>query len=129
MLATATGNYDVTNVTWNENKYYVVTLSVYLEPSMYLRRRQWLRQIVVMCHIACWLCSGAVLKFDQLYHSSFFKPSLDLFPGKCTYAKVIDLPNMVMWSIGLQIDIASPPPNQPVSATALVFYDYLLLAR
>jgi len=31
-----------------------------------------------------------------------------LFPRKCTYAKVIDLRNMVLWSIGLQIDIASP---------------------
>jgi len=37
-----------------------------------------------------------------------FKPSLDLFPRKCTYAKVIDLRNMVLWRIGLQIDIASP---------------------
>jgi len=44
MLATATGNYDVTNVTYNESKYYVVTWTFYLESSMYLRRRQWLRQ-------------------------------------------------------------------------------------
>jgi len=65
--------------------------------------------LYVMCHIACWFRSGAVLKFDQFYHSSFFEPSLDLFPRKCMYAKVIDLPNMVMWSIGLQIDVASPP--------------------
>jgi len=28
------------------------------------------------------------------------KPSLDLFPRKCTYAKVIDLRNMVLWNIG-----------------------------
>jgi len=27
------------------------------------------------------------------------KPSLDLFPRKCTYAKVIDLRIMVLWSI------------------------------
>jgi len=47
-----------------------------------------------MCHIACWFRSGAVLKFDQFYHSS-----LDLFPRKCTYAKVIGLRNMVLWSI------------------------------
>ena len=47
MPATATGNCDVTNVTYNENKYYVVTWTVYLESSMHLRRRQWLRQIVV----------------------------------------------------------------------------------
>ena len=71
MLATATGDCDVTNVTHNENKYYVVTWTVYLESSMYLRRRQWLRQIAVMCHIACWFCSGAVLKFDQ-----FLSPKL-----------------------------------------------------
>jgi len=40
MLATATGNCDVTNVTYNENKYYVVTWIVYLESFMYLRQRQ-----------------------------------------------------------------------------------------
>jgi len=40
--------------------------------STYLRRRQRLRQIVVMCHIACWFSSGSVLKFDQFCHSSFF---------------------------------------------------------
>ena len=39
MLATATGNCAVTNVTYNENKYYVVTWTFYLESSMYLRRR------------------------------------------------------------------------------------------
>ena len=72
MLATATGNCDVTNVTYNENKYYAVAWSVYLESSMYPRRCQWLRHMVVVCHIACWFRSGAVLKFDQLYHSSFF---------------------------------------------------------
>ena len=47
MLAATTGDYDVTNVTYSENKYYVVTWTVYLESSMHLRRRQWLRQIVV----------------------------------------------------------------------------------
>ena len=51
MLATATGNCDVTNVTYNENKYYVVTWIVYLESFMYLRQRQWLRHMVVVCHI------------------------------------------------------------------------------
>jgi len=72
MLAAATCNCVVTNVTYNENKCDVVTWTVYLESSMYLRRR-WLRhQIVGMCHIACWFRSGTVLKFDQLYHSSFF---------------------------------------------------------
>jgi len=40
MLATATGNCDVTNVTYNENKYYVVTWTVYLKASMYLYMRR-----------------------------------------------------------------------------------------
>jgi len=71
MLATATGNGDVTNVTYNEIKYYVVTWIVYLESFMYLRQRQWLRHMVVVCHIACWFRSDAVLNFDQFYHSSF----------------------------------------------------------
>ena len=78
MLATATGNCALTNVTYDENMYYVVTWTVYLESSMYLRRRQWLRQIAVMCHIACWFRSGAVFKFDQFYHSSFFSTKLRL---------------------------------------------------
>jgi len=72
MLATATGDCNATNVTYSENKYYVVMWTVYLESSMYLRLRQRLRQIVVMCHIACWFRSGAVLTFDQFYQSSFF---------------------------------------------------------
>jgi len=71
MPATATGNCDVTNMTYNENKYYAVTWIVYLESFMYLRRRQWLRPVVVLWHIVCWFRSGAVLKFDQFYHSSF----------------------------------------------------------
>jgi len=50
MLATATGNCAVTNETYNENKYYVVTSTVYLKSSMYLRQRQWLRLIAVMYH-------------------------------------------------------------------------------
>jgi len=48
-----------------------------------------------MCHIACWFRSGAVLKFDQ-FTTQASKPSLDLFPRKCMYAKVIDLLNMFM---------------------------------
>ena len=112
MLATATGNCAVTNVTYNENKYYVVTWTVYLESSMYLRRRQWLRQIVVMCHIACWFRSGTVLKFDKFYHSSFSKPSLDLFSRKCTCAKVIDLRNMVLWNFGFIANRYRIPPHQ-----------------
>ena len=43
MLATATGNCDVTNVSYDENKYYVVTWTVYLESSMYLRPVLFLR--------------------------------------------------------------------------------------
>ena len=71
VLATATGNCDVTNLTYNENKCYAVTWIVYLESFMYLRWRQWLRHMVVVWHIARWFRSGAVLKFDQFYHSSF----------------------------------------------------------
>jgi len=80
--------------------------------SRYLRRRQWLRQIVGMCHIACWLRSSAVLKFDQFYHSSFSKPSLDLFPRKCAYAEVIDLHSMILWSIGLIANRYRIPSHQ-----------------
>ena len=32
------------------------------------------------------------------------KPSLDLFPSKWTYAKVIDLSNMVLWIIGFIVN-------------------------
>jgi len=56
---------------YNENNYYAVTWIVHLESFMYLRRRQWLRHMVAVCHIACWFRSGAVLKFGQFYHSNF----------------------------------------------------------
>jgi len=49
MLATATGNCAVTNVTYNKNKYTVVTWTVYLQSSMYLRRRQ---QCCQMCYFS-----------------------------------------------------------------------------
>jgi len=101
MLATATGNCAVTNLTYNENKYYVVTWTVYLESSMYLRR----------CHSACWFRSGAVLKFDQFYHSSF-ETKLRLVPGKCTFVKVIDLCIMVLWSIGFIANRHPIPPTK-----------------
>ena len=51
---------------------------VYLESSMYRRWRQWLRHMVVMCHIACEFRTGLVLKFDQFYHSNFFYIKLRL---------------------------------------------------
>jgi len=35
-----------------------------------------------------------------------------LFPRKCTYAKVIDLRNMVLWSIGFIANQYRIPPNQ-----------------
>ena len=82
MLATATGNCAVTNATYNENQYCVVTWIVYREPSMYLRRRQRLRQIVVICHIACWFRSCAVLSLTSFTTQASSKPSLDLFPRK-----------------------------------------------
>jgi len=107
MLATVISDCAVTNVTYNENKYYVVTWTVYLESSMYLRRRRWLRHQIVMCHIAYWFRSVPVLKFDQLYRSS-----LDLFPRKCMYAKVTDLRNMALWSKGVRKGVfgVKPPP-------------------
>jgi len=49
-----------------------------LESSVYLRRRQWRRHMVVMCHIACSFHSGGVLKFDQFYHSNFFQTKIRL---------------------------------------------------
>jgi len=78
VLPAATGNCAVTNVTYNENKDYVVTWTVYLEFLMYLRRRQCLRHIIVMCHIAFSFRSGAVLKFDRFYQSSVFSTKLRL---------------------------------------------------
>jgi len=36
----------------------------------------------------------------ETFENPCSKPSVDLFPHKCTYAKVIDLRNMVLWSIG-----------------------------
>jgi len=93
MLATATGNCDVTNVTYNKN----TSHEWFFESYMYLRRRprQWLRHMVVMCHIAYWFRSGAVLKFDQFITQASSKPSLDFFPRKCTCVKVIGLRNRV----------------------------------
>jgi len=72
MLATATGNCDVTNVTYNANKYYVVTWPVYLESSMFPRNASDYVRSVLCATFACWLRSRALLKFDQFYHSSFF---------------------------------------------------------
>ena len=89
MLAAATGNCAVTNVTYNENKYDVVTWTVYLKSSLYLRRRQWPCQIVVMCRIACWFRNGAVLKFDQFYHSSVGLPDhLKLFKDIMVFKEI-----------------------------------------
>ena len=83
MLATATGNCDVTNVTYmrigimssrelsiSSPRYTCAHASDYVS-----------RQIAVMCHIACWFRSGPVLKFDQFYHSSFFYTKLRLVPS------------------------------------------------
>jgi len=113
MLANVTGICVVTNVTCNDDKYYVVTWTFYLESSMYLRRCQWLRQIVVMCHIACWFRSGAVLKvWPVISLNLFLKPTLDLFPRKCTYAKVIDLRITVLWSIGFIANWRRIPPTK-----------------
>ena len=71
----------------------------------------YLREIVVMCYLACWFRSGAVLKFDQFCHSCFL-PSSNLFPRKNTYAKVIDLRNVVLWTIGFIANRYRIPPDQ-----------------
>ena len=63
--------------------------------------------------VHCWSLTSFITQASS-------KPSLDLFPRKCTYAKVIDLRNMILWSIGLQTS-HSPSPNQPVSATGCQF--------
>ena len=114
MLATAICNCSVTNVTNNENKYYVVTWTVYLESSMYLGRRQ----IVVMCHITCWFRSGA---------GAVVWPVLSLRLLNLKQAQTCFLVNvglrMRKWLIhatwfcealdSLQIDIARPPTKLP----------------
>jgi len=68
MLAIATGNCDVTNVR-------TMKISIISSHELFISiprcRRQRLRQIAVMCHIACRFTSGAVSKFDQFYNSSF----------------------------------------------------------
>jgi len=121
MLANVTGNCVVTNVTCNDDKYYVVTWTFHLESSMYLPRCQWLRQIVVMCHIACWFRSGAVLKvWPVISLKLFLKTTLDLCPRKCTYAKVIDLCIMVLWSIGFIIAISRRIPLYQINLCPLL---------
>jgi len=113
MLATAIGNCDVTNVTYNENKYYVITWTVYLksrwtcaDASDYVIRS-------LLC--ATFLVGSVAVQCQSL--TSFIiqpssKPSLDLFPRKRTYAKVVDLHNMVLWTIGFIANRYHIPPNQ-----------------
>ena len=130
MLANVIGNCVVTNVTYSDNKYHAVTWTFYLESSMYLRRCQWLHQIVVMCHIARWFRSGAVLKFDQFYHSNFFlKPTLDLFPRNCTYAKVIDLRIMVLWSVGFIANWLRIPPTKLACVRYWIWIEYFTIMK
>jgi len=40
------------------------------------------------------------------------KPSLDLFPRKCTYAQVIDFGSRVLWSIGFIANRYRVPPTK-----------------
>jgi len=53
------------------------------------------------------------------------KPSLDLFPRKCSYAKVIDLRNMVLWSIGFIANQYRITPHQSSLCPLLVVTSYL----
>ena len=68
MLATATDNCDVTNVTYNEDKSRELSISsprcTCADASDYVRS-------LLCATFACWFRSGAVLKFDQFYHSNF----------------------------------------------------------
>ena len=50
------------------------------------------------------------------------KPSLDLFPRKCTYAKVIELCNMVLWSIEFIANRYRIPPHQISLCPLLMLY-------
>jgi len=60
-------------------------------------------------HAPLWRSSRTTLKVFA-YHCS--KPSIDLFPRKCTYAKVIDLHSMVLWSIGFIANRHCIPPTK-----------------
>ena len=71
MLATVTGNCDVTNVTYNENKYMSSReLSISSPRCTCADARDYVRSLSCAT-FACWFRSGAVLKFDQVCHSSF----------------------------------------------------------
>ena len=111
ILATATGNCDVANVTYNENTYYVVTWTFMASPrctcadaSDYVRS--------LLC--ATLLVGSIAVQRKSLtsFITEASKPSLDLFPRKCTYAKVIDLRNMVLWSIGFIANRYRMPPTK-----------------
>jgi len=69
MLATATGNCDVTNVTYSE-KHYVVTWIISSPRCTCADASEYIRSL--LCHIACWFRCGEVLKFEQFYQSNFF---------------------------------------------------------
>ena len=113
MLATATGNCDATNATYNANKYYVVAWTVYLESSMFPRNASDFVRSLLYATFACWIRIGTVLKFDQ------FLPIKLLL----NQAQTCFLVNVRMWkwfifalwfceALGsLQIDIASLRTN------------------
>ena len=74
MLATATGNCDVTNVTYNANKYYSMSsreLSISSPRCTCADASDYVRSLLCAT-FAFWFRSDAVLKFDQFCHSSFF---------------------------------------------------------
>jgi len=54
------------------------------------------------------------------------KSSLDLFPRKCMYAKVIDLRNMVLWSIGFIANRYRIPTPHQISLCPLLVYTYFV---
>jgi len=111
MLAAATGNCDVTNVTYNENKYYVVT---YLESLMYLRRRQWLptsdRCYVPPCLLVPYRCSVKV--WPVLSLKLLLNQAQTCFLVNVRMRKWLIYATWSCEALGsLQIDIASLPTN------------------
>ena len=111
MLATATGNCDVTNVTYNENKYYVVTWTVYLDVPV---TAPTLVTTSDRCCVPHLLVDSVAVQCQSLtsFITQTSKPSLDLFPHKCTHVEVIGLRIMVLWSIGFITNRHRIPPQQ-----------------
>ena len=72
MLATATGNCDVTNQNYNPHKYMSSReLSISSPRCTCPNASDYVRSLLCAT-FACWFRSGVALTFDEFYHSSFF---------------------------------------------------------